>query len=61
MYRAHMRYEQFTDGYHIRRAAIDNNIPLITNVQVAKLMINALKKWRKEELPVTDWSHFQQK
>ncbi len=52
-------HEDITDGYQMRRAAIDGNIPLITNLQVAKLVVVSLQKWRNKELPITDWSHFQ--
>ncbi|MBI5414035.1 carbamoyl-phosphate synthase (glutamine-hydrolyzing) large subunit [Candidatus Peregrinibacteria bacterium] len=52
-------HEEKTDGYKMRRAAIDNNIPLITNFQVAKLLVQALEKWRNKELPITDWGVFQ--
>ncbi|MCF7846936.1 MAG: ATP-grasp domain-containing protein [Candidatus Gracilibacteria bacterium] len=36
-------HEEETDGYHIRRAAIDANIPLLTNIQVAKLLARSLE------------------
>ncbi|MBD3331094.1 ATP-grasp domain-containing protein, partial [Candidatus Peregrinibacteria bacterium] len=39
-----------TDGYLIRRKSIDLNIPLITNVQVAKIMAEALEKYSSENL-----------
>ena len=43
-----------TDGYSIRRKALDFNIPLITNVQVAKIMAEALEKYKLEDLKVKD-------
>jgi len=36
-------YER-TDGYHIRRKAVDFNVPLISNVQLAKLFVRSLAK-----------------
>jgi len=54
-------HEEKTDGYKIRRAAIDSNVPLITNLQVAKLLVQALERWKDEELPITDWAYFQNK
>jgi len=41
-----------TDGYLIRRKSIDLNIPLITNVQVANIMAEALGKYGVEDLKV---------
>lgn len=43
-----------TDGYSIRRKALDSNIPLITNVQVAKIMAEALEKYKLEDLKIKD-------
>jgi len=46
-------HEERTDGYLIRRATIDRNIPLITNLQIAKLLVKSLAKFPKvEDLPV---------
>jgi carbamoyl-phosphate synthase large subunit len=36
-------HEEVTDGYQIRRAAIDSNVPLITNAQVARSVVQSLK------------------
>lgn len=52
-------HEEQTDGYRIRRKAIDRNIPLITNVQVAKTLVRSIKKYPLNELPVEDWEVFQ--
>ncbi len=43
-----------TDGYSIRRKALDLNIPLITNVQVAKIMADALEMYKLEDLKIKD-------
>jgi carbamoyl-phosphate synthase large subunit len=43
-----------TDGYSIRRKALDSNIPLITNVQIAKIMAEALEKYKLEDLKIKD-------
>jgi carbamoyl-phosphate synthase large subunit len=43
-----------TDGYMIRRKSIDLNIPLITNVQVAKIMAGALQKYGVDDLKIKD-------
>lgn len=44
-----------TDGYYIRRLAIDHGIPLITNVQLAKRLIEALLQENPDELPLMPW------
>jgi len=44
-----------TDGYFIRRLATDHTIPLITNVQLAKRIIEALQQEKPEELPIMAW------
>jgi len=33
-----------TDGYHIRRTAVDYSIPLISNIKCASLMVESLEK-----------------
>ncbi|MFA7681957.1 MAG: carbamoyl-phosphate synthase large subunit, partial [Candidatus Peribacteraceae bacterium] len=45
-----------TDGYYIRRIAIDHGIPLITNVQLAKRLIEALTHIASpNDLPLLGW------
>ena len=49
-------HEEISDGYLIRRRAIDRNIPLITNLQLVKLLAKSLTKFPDEEsLPVFDY------
>jgi carbamoyl-phosphate synthase large subunit len=40
------------DEYVIRRQAVDYNIPVIINLQLAKALINAIEKVRKSEISV---------
>ena len=47
-----------TDGYLIRRKSIDLNIPLITNVQVAGIIAEALKRYGEDDLKVEDWDYY---
>ncbi|MBI5728256.1 MAG: carbamoyl-phosphate synthase (glutamine-hydrolyzing) large subunit, partial [Candidatus Magasanikbacteria bacterium] len=47
-----------TDGYAIRRLAIDHHLPLITNVQVAQLFLRALAELDPDDLPVKSWREF---
>jgi len=44
-----------TDGFKIRRAAIDHHIPLITNPQKALIMLQCLIELRDAILPVRSW------
>ena len=44
--------DSVTDGYTIRRKSVDLNIPLITNVQVAKTVAEALEKYSVEDLKI---------
>lgn len=48
-------HEEMTSGYTIRRLTIDHNIPLTTNLQVAKLMVDTLKRYKLEDLAIEDW------
>ena len=50
--------EELTNGYLIRRKTTDFGIPLIVNPQVAKLMVDALEKYGKKDLPVREWSEY---
>ena len=47
-----------TDGYLIRRLAIDHNIPLITNVHIAKLFLECLTQLDLEKIPARSWQEF---
>jgi carbamoyl-phosphate synthase large subunit len=51
-------HEEMTFGYDIRRMTIDNNIPLTTNIQVAKLMVDTLDKFGVEDLKIEPWKHY---
>jgi carbamoyl-phosphate synthase large subunit len=47
-----------TDGFQIRRLAIDHHIPLITNAQKAHLMLQCLINLKDTDLPVYSWREF---
>lgn len=51
-------HEAVTEGYLIRRKAIDHNIPLLTNVQLAKIFIEALSRYDFDTLKVQPWSAY---
>lgn len=44
--------KRLTDGYYIRRTAIDFHIPLITNLELAMLFVKAIKEKRYADLEV---------
>ncbi len=49
---------EMTNGYKIRRAAIDHNIPLITNARLAGAFIEAFCSTKLEDLPIKSWKEF---
>ena len=49
---------ELTNGYRIRRAAIDHNIPLITNARLASAFIRAFCKIDITEIPVKSWEEY---
>ncbi len=51
------KYELDND-YLIRRKAVDMNINLITNVQVAKRFIKAFRRFREEDLLIKRWDEY---
>ena len=49
---------ELTNGYHIRRAAVDLNIPLITNARLASAFIYAFCTMKLEDLEIKSWQEF---
>ncbi len=49
---------ELTNGYKIRRAAIDLNIPLITNARLASAFIYAFCTVKPEELEIKSWQEY---
>jgi carbamoyl-phosphate synthase large subunit len=47
-----------TDGYIIRRLAIDHNIPLITNLQIAQLFLHCLVEVNLDAAPIKSWREY---
>lgn len=47
-----------TDGFMIRRAAIDNNIALLTDLNASRLLVNALDKYKVEDLEIKSWDEY---
>ncbi len=46
------------DGYLIRRQAVDVGVPLITDIQLARAVIEALRWKKPEELKVLSWDDY---
>lgn len=49
---------ELTNGYKIRRAAVDLNIPLITNSRLASAFIHAFCTIKPEDLAIKSWSEY---
>ena len=49
---------ELTNGYKIRRAAIDHNIPLMTNARLAKAFIEAFTEKKLEDLQIKSWQEY---
>ena len=50
--------EELTNDYLIRRKAVDFNIPLLTNEQIAKLFVESIYKKKMEELEIKGWDEY---
>jgi carbamoyl-phosphate synthase large subunit len=49
---------ELTNGYRIRRAAIDHNIPLMTNTRLAKAFIEAFTTLDLEDVKIKSWQEY---
>ena len=49
---------ELSNGYKIRRAAIDLNVPLITNSRLASAFINAFCRVKLEDIDIKAWSEY---
>ena len=49
---------ELDNGYKIRRAAIDLNIPLITNARLASAFINAFCMMTPDDLAIKSWAEY---
>ncbi len=49
---------ELTNGYKIRRAAIDLNIPLITNARLASAFIHAFCTMTMDDLEIKSWQEY---
>ncbi len=49
---------ELTNGYRIRRSAIDHNIPLMTNVRLAKAFVEAFCTLDENDLQIKSWQEY---
>ena len=49
---------ELTNGYRIRRGAIDHNIPLMTNVRLAKAFIEAFTALSENDIKIKSWQEY---
>ena len=50
---------ELTNGYRIRRDAIDHNIPLITNARLASAFIEAFCTLSQDQLQIKSWQEYE--
>jgi len=46
------------DGFQIRRRAIDAGLPLITDLELARLVVQALGRHGSKDLPLRSWDEY---
>ena len=49
---------ELTNGYKIRRGAIDHNIPLLTNARLAKAFIESFCSMKLEDIQIKCWQEY---
>ncbi len=49
---------ELTNGYKVRRAAIDLNVPLITNSRLASAFINAFCSLKLDDIDIKSWNEY---
>ncbi len=50
---------ELTNGYKIRRAAVDHNIPLLTNARLASAFIQAFCEMDMEDIAIKAWNEYE--
>ena len=53
-----MNPEELEDEYIMRRNAVDYSIPLLTNMQVAKVFVDAMLNTEKGSLRIMSWNEY---
>lgn len=50
--------QHITDGYRIRRAAVDSNISLFTDLQLARSFVRAIRIYGLDNLKIKSWKEY---
>lgn len=50
--------KELSNGYKIRRAAIDLNIPLLTNARLASAFVEAIRKYKMDDIEIKSWDEY---
>lgn len=50
---------ELTNGYRIRRGAIDHNIPLMTNARLASAFIEAFTQKTQQDIQIKSWQEYE--
>ena len=50
--------EELYNGYHIRRSAIDSNIPLFSNARLATAFIRAFCSMTMDDIQIKSWDEY---
>jgi carbamoyl-phosphate synthase large subunit len=49
---------ELNNDYHIRRSAVDYNIPLITNARLASAFLIGICKLTMEDIAIKSWDEY---
>jgi carbamoyl-phosphate synthase large subunit len=49
---------ELTNGYKIRRAAVDLNVPLITNARLASAFIDSFCDLKPDDIEIKAWDEY---
>jgi carbamoyl-phosphate synthase large subunit len=50
--------KELNNDYVIRRAAVDFNVPLITNARLASAFIFAITRYKSDDLEIKSWGEY---
>jgi carbamoyl-phosphate synthase large subunit len=48
----------FTDGFRVRRATVDNQIPLFTDLHLARAFVKALTRYKMQDLEIKSYKEY---
>ena len=50
--------QELSNGYKIRRAAIDLNVPLLTNARLASAFVDAIHRYSIDDIEIKSWDEY---